>query len=154
MSDINVLYEIKSLEKEIVRTFINNKDITIPENIFPSPTQFQIIECIIENKNQEINQKDLEKHLNLSRATISGVLQTMEKKNHIKRETNREDGRTKKIILNEKTKEIFEKKRKTIEHTEKKLIKNISEEDLETFLKVLNIMKENIKKEEGKDKIC
>lgn len=153
MSDINVLYEIKSLEKEIVRTFINNKDITIPENIFPSPTQFQIIECIIENKNQEINQKDLEKHLNLSRATISGVLQTMEKKNLIKRVTNREDVRTKKIILNEKTKEIFEKKRKTIEHTEK-LIKNISEEDLETFLKVLNIMKENIKKEEGKDKIC
>ena len=95
MSDINVLYEIKSLEKEIVRTFINNKDITIPENIFPSPTQFQIIECIIENKNQEINQKDLEKHLNLSRATISGVLQTMEKKNLIKRVTNREDVRTK-----------------------------------------------------------
>ena len=154
MSDINVLYEIKSLEKEIVRTFINNKDITIPENFFPSPTQFQIIECIIENKNQEINQKDLEKHLNLSRATISGVLQTMVKKNLIKRVTNREDVRTKKIILNEKTKEIFEKKRKTIEHTEKKLIKNISEEDLETFLKVLNIMKENIKKEEGKDKIC
>ena len=154
MSDINVLYEIKSLEKEIVRTFINNKDITIPENIFPSPTQFQIIECIIENKNQEINQKELEKHLNLSRATISGVLQTMEKKNLIKRVTNREDVRTKKIILNEKTKEIFEKKRKTIEPTEKKLIKNISEEDLETFLKVLNIMKENIKKEEGKDKIC
>lgn len=154
MSDINVLYEIKSLEKEIVRTFINNKDITIPENIFPSPTQFQIIECIIENKNQEINQKDLESILNIRRATISGVLQTMEKKNLIKRVTNREDVRTKKIILNEKTKEIFEKKRKTIEHTEKELIKNISEEDLETFLKVLNIMKENIKKEEGKDKIC
>ena len=37
---------------------------------------------------------------------------------------------------------------------EKKLIKNISKEDLETFLKVLNIMKENIKIEEGKDKIC
>lgn len=154
MSDINVLYEIKSLEKNIVRTFINNKDVTIPENIFPSPTQFQIIECIIESKDQEINQKDLEKRLNLSRATISGVLQTMEKKNLIKRVTNKEDVRTKKITLNEKTKKIFEKKRKTIEHTEKELIKNISKEDLETFLKVLNIMKENIKMEEGKDKTC
>lgn len=154
MKEINVLYEIKSLEKNIVRAFINKQDVDIPENIFPSPTQFQIIECILESPNQEINQKDLESILNIRRATISGVLQNMEKKNLIKRVTNREDVRTKKIILNEKTKEIFEKKRKTIEHTEKKLIKNISEEDLETFLKVLNIMKENIKKEEGKDKIC
>lgn len=154
MAEIYVLYEIKALEKEIIRTFINNKDVTIPENVFPSPTQFQIIECIIDNENQEINQKDLEKRLNLSRATISGVLQTMEKKNLIKRVTNKEDVRTKKIILNEKTKEVFEEKHKKIEHTEKKLIKNISKEDLETFLKVLNIMKENIKMEEGKDKIC
>lgn len=151
MTNINVLYEIKSLEKDIVRTFLNNKDIDIPENIFPSPTQFQIIECILESKDQEINQKELESILNLRRATISGVLQTMEKSGLIKRVTNENDIRTKKIILNEKTKEIFERKRKTIENTEKKIIKNISEEDLETFLKVLNIMKENIKEEEGQE---
>lgn len=151
MANINVLYEIKSLEKDIVRTFLNNKDIDIPENIFPSPTQIQIIECILESKNQEINQKDLENILNLRRATISGVLQTMEKSGLIKRVTNENDIRTKKIILNEKTKEIFERKRKTIENTEKKIIKNISEEDLETFLKVLNTMKENIREEEGQE---
>lgn len=154
MKSANVFYEIKSLEKSIIRTFLAKQDVDIPENIFPSPTQFQIIECILESPNQEINQKDLEKRLNLSRATISGVLQNMEKSNLIKRVTNKEDVRTKKIILNEKTKELFEKKRKTIEKTEQEIIKNISEEDLETFLKVLNIMKENIKKEEGKDKIC
>lgn len=154
MKSANVFYEIKALEKSIIRTFLAKQDVDIPENIFPSPTQFQIIECILESPNQEINQKDLEKRLNLSRATISGVLQNMEKSNLIKRVTNKEDVRTKKIILNEKTKELFEKKRKTIEKTEQEIIKNISEEDLETFLKVLNIMKENIKKEEGKDKIC
>lgn len=154
MKSTNVFYEIKSLEKSIIRTFLTKQDVDIPENIFPSPTQFQIIECILESPTQEINQKDLEKRLNLSRATISGVLQTMEKSNLIMRVTNKEDVRTKKIILNEKTKELFEKKRKIIEKTEQEIIKNISEEDLETFLKVLNIMKENIKKEEGKDKIC
>ena len=151
MTNINVLYEIKSLEKAIVRTFLNNKDVDIPENIFPSPTQFQIIECILESKDQEINQKELENILNLRRATISGVLQTMEKSGLIKRVTNKNDIRTKKIILNEKTKKIFERKRKAIKNTEKKIIKNISKEDLETFLKVLNIMKENIKEEEGQE---
>lgn len=154
MKEINVLYEIKSLEKNIVRAFINKQDVDIPENIFPSPTQFQIIECILESPNQEINQKDLESILNIRRATISGVLQNMEKNELIKRITNKEDIRTKKIILNEKTKEIFERKQKIIKKTEKEIIKNISQEDLETFIKVLNIMKENIKKEEGKNTIC
>lgn len=80
MNNTNILYEIKSLEKEIVRSLINNKSVDIPENIFPSPTQFQIIEKILDSKNQEINQKDLEDILNLRRATVSGVLQAMEKK--------------------------------------------------------------------------
>lgn len=148
MNNTNILYEIKSLEKEIVRSLINNKGVDIPENIFPSPTQFQIIEKILDSKNQEINQKDLEDILNLRRATVSGVLQAMEKNNLIKRITNEQDTRTKKIVLNERTIEIFEKKKRKMKKLEQQITKGIRQEDLETFIKVLNIMKENIKKEE------
>lgn len=148
MNNTNILYEIKSLEKEIVRSLINNKSVDIPENIFPSPTQFQIIEKILDSKNQEINQKDLEDILNLRRATVSGVLQAMEKNNLIKRITNEQDTRTKKIVLNERTIEIFEKKKRKMKKLEQQITKGIRQEDLETFIKVLNIMKENIKKEE------
>lgn len=115
----------------------------------PTPTQCQIIEYILNNKNKDIYQKDLEKVLNLRRATVSGVLHTMEKNGLIKRVTDESDTRTKKIILNEKIPERFNEYSKKIKKIENNIIKDISDKDLEIFLKVISQMKESIKKKEG-----
>ena len=147
MNDNKVLYEIKSLEKMLVRELINNSDIKDKENLLPTPTQCQIIEYILNNKNKDIYQKDLEKVLNLRRATVSGVLHTMEKNGLIKRVTDESDTRTKKIILNEKIPERFNEYSKKIKKIENNIIKDISDKDLEIFLKVISQMKESIKKE-------
>ena len=149
MNDNKVLYEIKSLEKMLVRELINNSDIKDKENLLPTPTQGQIIEYILNNKNKDIYQKDLEKVLNLRRATVSGVLHTMEKNGLIKRVTDESDTRTKKIILNEKIPERFNEYSKKIKKIENNIIKDISDKDLEIFLKVISQMKESIKKKEG-----
>ena len=149
MNDNKVLYEIKSLEKMLVRELINNSDIMDKENLLPTPTQCQIIEYILNNKNKDIYQKDLEKVLNLRRATVSGVLHTMEKNGLIKRVTDESDTRTKKIILNEKIPERFNEYSKKIKKIENNIIKDISDKDLEIFLKVISQMKESIKKKEG-----
>ena len=149
MNDNKVLYEIKSLEKMLVRELINNSDIKDIENLLPTPTQCQIIEYILNNKNKDIYQKDLEKVLNLRRATVSGVLHTMEKNGLIKRVTDESDTRTKKIILNEKIPERFNEYSKKIKKIENNIIKDISDKDLEIFLKVISQMKESIKKKEG-----
>ncbi len=149
MKDNKVLYEIKSLEKMLVRELINNSDIKDKENLLPTPTQCQIIEYILNNKNKDIYQKDLEKILNLRRATVSGVLHTMEKNGLIKRLTDESDTRTKKIILNEKIPKRFDEYSKKIKKIENNIIKDISNKDLEIFLKVISQMKENIKKKEG-----
>ena len=149
MNDNKVLYEIKSLEKMLVRELINNSDIKDKENLLPTPTQCQIIEYILNNKNKDIYQKDLEKVLNLRRATVSGVLHTMEKNGLIKRVTDGSDTRTKKIILNEKIPERFNEYSKKIKKIENNIIKDISDKDLEIFLKVISQMKESIKKKEG-----
>ena len=149
MNDNKVLYEIKSLEKMLVRELINNSDIKDKENLLPTPTQCQIIEYILNNKNKDIYQKDLEKVLNLRRATVSGVLHTMEKNGLIKRVTDESDTRTKKIILNEKIPERFNEYSKKIKKIENNIIKDISVKDLEIFLKVISQMKESIKKKEG-----
>ena len=148
MNDNKVLYEIKSLEKMLVRELINNSDIKDKENLLPTPTQCQIIEYILNNKNKDIYQKDLEKVLNLRRATVSGVLHTMEKNGLIKRVTDESDTRTKKIILNEKIPERFNEYSKKIKKIENNIIKDISDKDLEIFLKVISQMKESIKKKE------
>lgn len=147
MSDKRVLYQIKTLEKMILRNFLSEERVLGKESKQRlTPTQMQILEYILEHSKQDIYQKDLERILNLRRATVSGVLQTMEKNMLIERVTNSEDTRAKKIILHEKAKEIFAKNFKKIEEIENIITNNISKKDLNTFFEVIEAMKENIKK--------
>lgn len=145
MKEERLLYQIKSLEKMIFRALIQEKDMIEEFNNHPTPTQMQIMEYILKHQEEEIFQKDLEKVLNLRRATVSGVLQTMEKNNLIERITSKEDARIKTIILNPKAKEMFLEKEKRILELEKIVGKDIQKEDLEIFSNVLKKMKENIK---------
>lgn len=143
----NILYQIKTLDKMILRVFMQErldiKDFKL--KIKPTRTQFTILSYLIEHCNEDIYQKDLEDILNLRRATVSGVLQTMEKNTLITRVTDSNDTRTKKIILSERAKEIFKKNKKKFEEIEKIISKNISEEELDTFFCVINKMKKNLK---------
>ena len=142
MEDNRMLYQIKTLEKMVFRKFIENKrDERYP--IVP-PTQFQIIEYMINNNMKEVHQRDLENILKLRRATVSGVLQTMEKHALIKRNVDSEDTRTKKIILQDTAKEMFNSKKKKMQKIEKIIIKDIPKEDLDIFSKVIEKMKSNI----------
>ncbi len=145
MNKISVLFEIKSLESMIARDFFTKilDEEKIKVNI-PTPTQMRIIDYILKSE-KDVEQKDLEKVFNLRRATISGVLQTMEKNNLIIRTTSLIDTRTKVIKLSNQTRSIFEKNKKRMLELEKVITKDISEDELENFINVVNKMKENIK---------
>ena len=80
----------------------------------------QILEYMFKHQDQEIYQKDLEKVLNLRRATVSGVLKTMEKNNLIERIIDSNDTRTKKIVLSNNAQKVFESSKEKIESLEKK----------------------------------
>mgnify|MGYP004699060095 FL=1 len=140
MESGKILYQVKSLEKMIVRVLLKEHDV-MP----PTQTQMQIMGYIISNPKKEIYQKDLENILNLRRATVSGVLQTMEKSNLIERVMDDTDTRTKKIKLSKKANDIFLKHKDEMEKLEENITSNISKEDLETFNSVINTMKKNLK---------
>lgn len=147
MEKSRVLYQIKSLDKMIMRYFLCNIENHIDMDVikpFLTPTQMQIIEYILEHHEEEIYQKDLEDVLNLRRATVSGVLQTMEKNGLLERVVYSEDARTKKIILNDKAKEIFMMRQKELETLEDLMTRGIDVKELDIFSKVLDQMKENI----------
>ena len=147
MKQDQILYQIRTLEKMIARNFICETNIIEKHSVhMPTPTQMQIIEYILKNMDKEIYQKDLEEILNLRRATVSGVLQTMEKNHLIERITDTTDTRTKKIKLNEEAKKLFLKNKEKMKKIQKALTEGISEEDLEVFSKVIVSMKENIEK--------
>lgn len=144
MEENNVLYQIKSLEKMIFRNCMKCRDKSMVNMPIPNSTQAQIIAYIIRHNEEEIYQKDLENILNLRRATVSGVLQTMEKNGLIQRIVDDEDSRAKKIILNKEVIKQIEENKKKMQSIERNITKGISEKDLEIFSKVINKMKENI----------
>lgn len=144
MQDYKVLYKIKTLEKLIVRNIMNEEEICSMKT--PTPTQVQIMEYILEHQNEEVYQKDLEDILNLRRATVSGVLQTMEKHGLLDRQIAKNDARVKKIILSKKAEQLFLEKKKQFEKIGKALVQDISEQELRTFSNVLNKMMMNAKK--------
>ena len=137
-----ILYELKDLDYEVINR-INKTNKSIPIGI----TQVKIIEYLI--KNPVTYQKDLEKNLNLSRATISCVLKTMEKNKLIDRVSNTLDARSKEVVLNQNLKSKLEQNISEIKKIEKLITKDIDPNDLEIFLKVMKKMKENLRGDEN-----
>ena len=146
MKEEKILFQIKALEQKIYQYFLQNHSLTCTYQKMskPTPTQIQIIEYLVRHMNDEVYQRDLENVFSLKRATISGVLQTMEKNGLISRVEDETDTRKKKILLQEKTKEIFLQGKAKIEEIEQILLQNISKEELENFWKTLNQMKKNM----------
>ena len=83
--EIYVANELKKLDVDINRKLFSiAKERKIP--FYPSPLQAKVTKYLIENKEGEVYQKELEEVYEVSKATISGVLLTMEKNKIIKRE--------------------------------------------------------------------
>ncbi len=138
---MKILFKLKDLDKMIVRSLLDQEKL----ELLPSPTQMQIIEYII-NSDEEVLQCDLEKAIKLRRATISGVLKTMEKKNLITRVISSKDARVKKIILSDKTKKMYLESKAKLETLEELITSNISDNEINIFLEVMNKMQENLMK--------
>ena len=80
----------------------------------------------------------------MRRSTVTGVLQSMERNGYIIREKVPYDARLKKIILTEKAINLYNHVMQEIEKFEKRITKNVSEEELEVFIQVLNKFKKNL----------
>lgn len=144
---MNLANEIKNLNTAIIKRLFSMDKKSLNKN-HPSPLQIQIITILEENKDKDIYQKDLEKELNVSKAAISGVIKTMEKKGIVERIHSSTDARKNKIVLSQQSLEIYQEKLKQIKTLNEELISGISDSELLQFKKTLNKMKENLKKEE------
>lgn len=96
-----------------------------------------------------VYQKDIEKEFRISKSTVTEVLQLMEKKGFISRESSKKDGRMKRILPTQKALTIRQEVIENIHTVEDKLKDGIPEEDYRTCLRVLKKMSENLLKEEN-----
>lgn len=139
----DILHLMKSLFRDIQRNYFQDNEILL------SQTQVEIMHYIC-SRDYVIYQKDLEKVLNISRATVSEVLKTMEKNNLIERKVNDNDLRSKKIIITDFARTLFKNKRENMRRLNTIFTKDITSHEKDVFINVIKKMKRNIKE----DNIC
>lgn len=106
------------------------------------------------SKVKDVYAKDIEDAFDMRRATVTGILQLMEKNGIIVREENNVDGRLKRIRLTQKAIDLRLKMKKNIQKVESNLLSDLSKEEIETFLKIMEKMSHNLctkKEEESND---
>lgn len=106
--------------------------------------QIRILHFILE-KEEAVYQKDIEEFLHIRRSTATEMLNALERNGHIKRVRAKHDARLKEIVISEEALEAFEEMDKYIDNLEKMLQKDIAQEDLDVFFKVLKQVQDNIK---------
>ena len=97
-----------------------------------------------DHADMEIYQKDIEQEFKVSRATASNMLQLMERKGLIVRESVSHDARLKKISLTEKAKNMVEKSDADIREMEELITKDFNKEETEQLKHYLDRIMENI----------
>lgn len=136
--------ELKKIDIEIAqKLFSIAKEKQIPAP--PSPLQTRILEFLFKNQDREINQKDIEQHICVSKATISGALFSMEKNGFIERITSDKDQRSKKIIFTESSMEAYKNFSLIFNEVNEKLTTGISEEELNVFYATLDKLSNNLR---------
>lgn len=117
----------------------------IQETVGISGAQGNILNYIlVESENRSVYQKDIEKEFGLRPSTATETIKNLEKNGLIKRETDPEDGRYKKIVFTEKAKAIETVLRKEIEESEAILLQGVTEEERQQFLRIAERMLENL----------
>lgn len=137
----SIIKDIKELDISIGKTLIEKakKDLGINQ------TQMVILMYLVKHKNENVCQKDLEIETHLKKASITGTLDSLEDKGIIVRKQDNEDKRKNIILLSEKTLEIKDDVSKKYREIETNLRKNITDEELEVFFRVIDKMNKNMK---------
>jgi len=93
-----------------------------------------------------IYQKDIEQYLRIRRSSATQMLNVLERNGYIVRVIPKHDARLKEIQITDSTLLLIDVLEAHMNKTECMLRKNIDESDLSVFFKVLDQLKENIKR--------
>lgn len=109
-------------------------------------TQVQVhVLMYIHRHEGQVFQKDIEQHLKVRRSTASQILNVLERESYVERMRLESDARMKEIVVTDKTLALIDSMEKHMKETESMLRVNISDNDMETFFKVIDQIKENLK---------
>lgn len=142
----NIGHELHSLFTLMRRNHISSCMSEYRRQTGLTEMQSRVIGYLLLNCSRDIFQKDIEREFSIRRATVSVLLQSMEAKKLIARESVPHDARLKKVLLTEKAKEMAAAANKELIRFEKILKDGIPEEDLKVFFQVTGMIRDNMEK--------
>lgn len=139
-----IVFEIKALNNQI-RRFLDRNMVEYEGETFTG-MQIGFIGFLAGAgySGQPVYQRDVEAEFNIRRPTATGILQLMEKKGLIRRESVSHDARLKQITLTDKGEAVSQRAKANMVKLETRIIKGVSPEDLACFHKVVNQLADNI----------
>lgn len=124
-----------SMEKDFNRMVIGD-DLT--------SAQCDLLFYLKNHHNEEVNPVDIEREFSLSRPTVAGILHRLRGKGFITFKESSKDRRYKQVILTEKTEQLWGRMEIHIAQVEKRMRQGLSEEEQETFIRLLKRILKNV----------
>ncbi|MGN0620259.1 MAG: MarR family winged helix-turn-helix transcriptional regulator [Porcipelethomonas sp.] len=110
-------------------------------------TNSWIIIYLLENRDRDIFQRDIETAFSIRKSTVSKVIQLMESKNLIKRESVDYDARLKKLVLTDKALDIQKILEEDLKMLNAKFTENLTDEEAKEFLYLIRKIKKGFENE-------
>lgn len=104
-----------------------------------------ILKYLYDNRDKEVFQRDIEKQFSIGRSTVTTIIQLMEKRELIRRESVEQDARLKKVLLTEKGYKHHDLVEESIYGIHKQIMTDISDEEKRVFLDIVKRMDENLR---------
>ena len=121
-----------------------NRHLTENDGYGLTGMQFAIVSYIAkESTERDVFQKDLEQKFDIRKSTVTGILNTMERDGLLLRETVPYDARLRKMILTDKALQAKQNTEQVIDSVESQLSKGLTEEEITTFLSILEKISKN-----------
>ena len=135
--------EIAFYLKKIFQTMEKslNKEL---EQIDLTSMQAHVLIYLYKNRNNVVNQRDVERKFELTNPTVNGILNRLENKGFIKRIVSHVDARNKEINLTDKSISLINDMKKSAKKMENRMTLGIEKVDLDIFYKVIKKILDNV----------
>ena len=110
-----------------------------------TPMHGWIIEYLYRHRDEPVFQRDIEREFSITRSTVTNILQLMERKGYIRRQSVPQDARLKQLVLTEEGVLFHEKTILSFHQTDDYVASLLTEEENAQLLQLLNKLREALK---------
>ena len=110
-----------------------------------TPMHGWIIEYLYRHQEEAVFQRDIEREFSITRSTVTNILQLMERKGYIERQSVPQDARLKKLVLTEAGIRFHENTILSFHQTDDYVASLLTEEENAELLRLLNKLRDALK---------